>query len=228
MDPSQHHQARAQLDPRPVAHLGPALPCIRVPGWRGGRPGAHRGKHNQGSHVPHGSSPDAQLQEERRGDFRNPLHLLACSNGLWSGHIQVKSQFFCCQYSMATVFVEGPLLLIRNSLLIWTTCPLFFFWCRYSCLWLFGLQYNFGPPVSTTFCHALLKLLCRCSTKVCRSWRYFDWKLYNPSSAFNSSSASGRPHSGSVRLIPIQDDFFLVTTIYFSSVKVSISIYCHY
>ena len=90
MDPSQHHQACAQLDPRPIAHLGPALPCIRVPGWRGGRPGAHCGKHNPGSHLPHGSTPDAQLQEERRSDFGNPLHLLACSNGLWSGHIQVK------------------------------------------------------------------------------------------------------------------------------------------
>ena len=90
MDPSQHHQARAQLDLGPIAHLGPALPCILVPGWRGGRPGAHRGKHNEGGHLPPGTPPDAQLQEERRGDFRNPLHLLACSNSLWSGHIQVK------------------------------------------------------------------------------------------------------------------------------------------
>ena len=90
MDPSQHHQAGAQLDPGPTAHLGPALPCILVPGWRGGRPGAHRGKHLEGGHLPPGTPADAQLQEERRGDFRNPLHLLACSNSLWSGHIQVE------------------------------------------------------------------------------------------------------------------------------------------
>ena len=92
MDPSQHHQAGAQLDPRPIAHLGPALPYIRVSGWRGRRPGAHCRKHIEGSHLPHGSSPDAQLQEERRGDFGNPLHLLACCNGLWSSHIQVEKQ----------------------------------------------------------------------------------------------------------------------------------------
>ena len=35
MDPAQHHQACAQLDSRPVAHLRPALPGVRLPGWRG-------------------------------------------------------------------------------------------------------------------------------------------------------------------------------------------------
>ena len=92
MDPSQHHQACAQLDPCPIAYLGPALPCLRVPGWRGGCPGAHCGKHIEGGHLPRCSPPHAELQEERRGDFGNPLHLLACCNGLWSCHIQVKSQ----------------------------------------------------------------------------------------------------------------------------------------
>ena len=128
MDPSQHHQARAQLDPGPIAHLGPAPPCILVPGWRGGRPGAHCGKHLEGGHLPPGTPPDAQLQEERRGDFWNPLHLLACSNSLWSGHIQVKKSVVV--FSTVTVFTEGLLWLIRNSLLIWTTCPLFCFSCR--------------------------------------------------------------------------------------------------
>ena len=67
----------------------------------------------------------------------------------------------CCQYSMAIVLSEGPLWLIRNSLLIWTTCPLFFFWCRCSRPELtIGFLIQIISPVSTSFCHAVPKLLC--------------------------------------------------------------------
>ena len=49
--------------------------------------GAHCGKHNPGSHLPARPPRDAELQEEGRGHLRNPLHLLARSNGLWGSHI---------------------------------------------------------------------------------------------------------------------------------------------
>ena len=89
MDTSQHHQAGAELDPGPAAHLRSALPSLRLPRWRGGRPGPHRGKHCESGQLSTCSPAHAQLQEKRRGHLGESLHLLAGGVCLCSHYIQV-------------------------------------------------------------------------------------------------------------------------------------------
>ena len=105
MDTSQHHQAGAELDPGPAAHLRPALPSLRLPRWRGGRPGPHFGKHCASSELLACPPAHAQLQEERRGHLRKSLHLLACGVDLHGNHLQVLRRHLNCYRIGGLIFL---------------------------------------------------------------------------------------------------------------------------